>query len=66
MILDFILPNYTDFRRYSTKLVIWDVTSQKGESGRYSQKKVILHVIPEKNDFKRFFTGIRFLQTLVQ
>ena len=51
MFLDLILPNYTDFRRYFTKLVILDVIPRKRDFRRYSWKIVILDVILPKYKF---------------
>ena len=49
----------SDFRRYSTNLVILDVIPQKSDFRRCSAKKMILDIIlPEYGDFRHYSSKI--------
>ena len=60
--LDLILPKLSDFRRYSTNIVVLDVIPQKSDFRRYSTKIMIIDVIlPEYGDFRQYSGKIQWI-----
>ena len=60
MFLDLILPKKSDFRRYSTNIVILDVIPQKRDFRRNSAKITILDgILPKYGSFRDYSNEIQ-------